>query len=98
VRGEREEMISNIEKTGPFVSFSGKFTGMRVPQSFTVSTNESGKILIQSDTRIGYIHIVEKAVKLTKPIKGGAYFVHLRQANISSSITDEEIAMIKSVL
>jgi hypothetical protein len=91
-------MISNIEKTGPFISLCGKFAGMRIPQSFTVCINEGGKILIQSDNRIGYIDITEKTVKLTKPIKGGAYFIHLGQANISSSITEEEIEMIRKVL
>lgn len=81
------------------LSFDGKFNGMRKTQDFIVypmhKENRNDRIMIQSDTRIGYIYFDSGDVILTPPRSGGSYSVHLIYAKKIDQLTREELARLK---
>lgn len=94
-------MIENIRKNiMGTVSFNGQFVGMRKAQDFIVypmhAGNEAHRAQIQSDTRIGWIDLRTGVVILSKPRAGGAYGVHLIGAPYNSTISAEELLMLKA--
>lgn len=69
-------MISNIRKNNMgTTSFNGKFSGMRKEQDFIVYPilNIKTTIMIQSDTRFGYIEIVTGVCTLSASHANGAH-------------------------
>ena len=84
-------MITNIRKNCMgTVSFDGKFDGMRKAQDFIVypmhAGNDTSTALVQSDTRIGRIHLSA----------GGSYGVHIAFAKPAGKLTGEELLLLKS--
>lgn len=81
------------------LSFEAKFNGMRKPQDFIVypmkAGNETGRILIQSDTRIGYIYLDSGKVSLCPPVSSGAYFSHLMLCAEVDTLDNSEMAGLK---
>jgi len=81
------------------ISFDGKFQGMRKPQEFIVYPIvdiEPTALLVQSDSRIGYIDLASGQVDLSKPHTGGAYFCHLVQRARVGTLNDEELFTLKA--
>jgi hypothetical protein len=93
-------MISGIRKNiMGTVSFDGKFPGMRKAQDFIVYPMKEWKecvVTIQSDTRIGFIHLETGTVTLSRPKPGGAYFVHLNGAAVVGRLDAEQLLMLKA--
>ena len=96
-------MISNIHKNCMgTVSFDAKFAGMRKPQDFIVypikAGDESGRIVIQSDTRIGLIDVESGKVWMSKPRAGGANFMHLPYGNTpyTDKLSQEDLFSLKA--
>jgi hypothetical protein len=81
------------------VSFEMKLPKMRISQEFSVypmSTNDT-KIMIQSNTRIGYIHLNSGLIQMTGSYQGGAYFYHLSfDLNDIEIITTEFLETLKN--
>lgn len=74
------------------VSFEMKLPKMRKSQEFIIypmSTNDT-KIMVQSDTRIGYIHLDSGLIQMTGSYSNGAYSYHL-----SFDLNDIEIMSIE---
>jgi hypothetical protein len=82
------------------ISFAAKFKGMRKPAEFIVypvkSEDDAGQILIQSDTRIGYVHLDTGAVWMSKPHAGGAYQHHLRERTLIDTLSAESLFDLKA--
>ncbi|MDE1828530.1 MAG: hypothetical protein KGH65_05210 [Candidatus Micrarchaeota archaeon] len=96
-------MLTNTRKNCMgTVSFDGKFDGMRKAQDFIVYPMHQGMeancAKIQSDTRIGFIHLKTGRVDLSKSHPGGAYGVHLIEATSAGTLTAEELLMLKSAI
>ncbi len=94
-------MISNIRKNCMgTVSFDGKFDGMRKAQDFIVypmhSGNQTETALVQSDTRIGRIHLSSGAVMMSPSRAGGSYNAHLMLCKPAGTLTSEELMMLKA--
>lgn len=95
-------MISNIHKNCMgTVSFDAKFAGMRKPQDFIVypikAGDESGRIVIQSDTRIGLIDVESGKVWMSKPRAGGANFMHLSmERSLIDKLSQEDLFNLKA--
>jgi hypothetical protein len=96
-----DKMISNIHRNCMgTTSFDAKFPGMRKAQDFIVypmhSGNDATKAMIQSDTRIGFIHMESGTITLSKPRAGGAYGVHLNGAQVVGRLSSENLLMLKA--
>ena len=94
-------MISNIRRNiMGTTSFDGLFPGMRKAQDFIVyPMKESAELAqIQSDTRIGFIHMETGTVTMSKPKPGGAYFIHLNGAQIIGRLSGEELLLLKAAI
>lgn len=96
-------MISNIHKNCMgTTSFDAKFAGMRKPQDFIVypikAGDESGRIVIQSATRIGLIDVESGKVWMSKPRAGGANFMHLPYGNTlcTDKLPQEDLFSLKA--
>jgi hypothetical protein len=81
-------------------SYDGKFDGMRKAQDFIVypfhAGNQTTAAKVQSDTRIGYVHLTTGAVLMSKSHASGAYGVHLVEAAHVGTLTGEELMLFKS--
>lgn len=85
------------------LDISAKLGSMRKPQDFVVypikkQIGPTDRILIQSDTRIGYVYLDSGEVHLSKPHSSGAYFPHLSEAQLVHTLTGEELLMLKTKL
>lgn len=94
-------MIKNIRKNClGTVSFDAKFRGLRKFADFIVypikAGDEPGRIVIQSDTRIGFIEVADGRVLLSKPHASGAYFHHLSGARYVDKLSPEDLLMLKA--
>lgn len=94
-------MITNIHKNRMgTVSFDGKFLGMRKPQEFVVYPIKAGddakRLLVQSDTRIGYIYLDSGNVDMSKPHVNGAYGIHLHEITRVGKLTQEDLFHLKA--
>ena len=94
-------MISNIHKNRMgTVSFDAKFTGMRKAQDFIVypvkGDDNAGRILIQSDTRIGYIYMDSGNISMSRPHPSGAYAVHLWECATIGKLPTEDLFSLKA--
>lgn len=94
-------MLTNIRKNCMgTVSFDGKFNGMRKSQDFIVypfhSGNQTESALIQSDTRIGRIHLTTGEVIMSPSRQGGSYNVHLMLCKPAGTLNSEELLMFKA--
>ena len=82
------------------VSFQAQFKGARKPTEFIVypikSDDDASTILIQSDTRIGRIHLTSGKVLMTKSISSGAYGCHLAQATVIDQLNTEDLFILKA--
>lgn len=76
-----------------------KFNGMRKEQDFIVypikNSDDANKIMIQSDTRIGYIYLDSGDISLCPPISSGAYSPHLLFIKTIDKINDDELVNLK---
>jgi len=93
-------MINNIRKNiMGTLSFDGKFNGMRKAQDFIVypmhSGNDTDKIMIQSNSRIGYIYLETGVVRMSPSVSGGAYAPHLMFAKDIDKLSTEDLAGLK---
>ena len=92
--------LSNI-KTNRMgtLSFDAKFKGMRKEQNFIVypihKGNNVDKIMIQSETRIGYLYLNTGDVIMSHPRSGGSYSPHLMFAKKIDQLDKEELAGFK---
>jgi hypothetical protein len=82
------------------ISFDGKFKGMRKSQQFDIYPAQGKDIshdfTIQSDTRIGYLNLCKKNVRLTPSVSGGAYSPHLSYFTLKEHVlSDNEVNMLK---
>ncbi len=96
-------MINNIRKNCMgTVSFDGRFDGMRKAQDFIVypmhAGNPTESALVQSDTRIGRIHLTTGEVIMSPSRQGGSYNVHLMLAKPAGTLTAEELLLFKSAI
>ena len=96
-------MISNIRRNiMGTTSFDGLFPGMRKAQNFTVypvkAEQDAGRVTVQSDTRIGFIHMETGTVTMSKPKPGGAYFVHLNGAQIIGTLPADDLLLLKAAI
>lgn len=94
-------MISNFKKNCMgTVSFDGKFDGMRKSQDFIVYPVKQGDqttaITIQSDTRIGMVHLGTGQVLLSPSRAGGSYGVHMALAKPAGTLSAETLLLLKS--
>jgi hypothetical protein len=94
-------MISNIHKNRMgTISFDGLFPGMRKAQDFIVypikAGDDGGRLLIQSDTRIGHIYLDTGRVSMSKPHPGGAYFIHLGECRTVGTLAQEDLFNLKA--
>lgn len=94
-------MITNIKRNCMgTVSFDGKFDGMRKAQDFIVypfhAGNQTIAAKVQSNTRIGMIHLTTGAVLMSKSHASGAYGVHLAEASHVGTLTGEELMLFKA--
>ncbi|MCR4304941.1 MAG: hypothetical protein NUV63_12095 [Gallionella sp.] len=84
------------------VSFNGKFAGMRKAQNFIVypmhSGNSTESALVQSNTRIGRIHLTTGEVLMSPSRQGGSYNVHLMLAKPADALSAEELLLFKSAI
>lgn len=84
------------------VAFEGKFLGMRKPQEFITypigKGDDKAKVKVQSDTRIGYIHLESGHVHLSASIKSGAYNHHLGYLNHAGKLRADELFSLKAQL
>lgn len=84
------------------VSFDAQFKGQRKPQDFVVYPLHSGnlaqQIKVQSDTRIGYISLLDGTVTMTRSIPGGAYQPHLATATPIDRLNAEELLNLKAAV
>ena len=80
-------------------SITAKFTNMRKEQDFIVypiqKTNSTDRIMIQSDTRIGYIYLSSGDVELCPPVSSGAYQPHLMFAKVVDKLSSDELVNVK---
>jgi hypothetical protein len=91
--------ISQLRKnTMGTMTFDGKFPGMRKAQDFIVYpiSNQTEDILIQSDTRIGRIHLTSGVVTMSPPRAGGSYNIHLMLAKQIDVLSAEDLLMLKA--
>lgn len=81
-------------------SFDAQFKSMRKAQDFIVYPIPSGetlnRILVQSDTRIGYIYLDDGRVALTPPVASGARGYHLPSRMHIDTLSAEEIFNLKA--
>jgi hypothetical protein len=94
-------MISNITKNRMgTVSFDAKFPGMRKVQDFIVYPIKEGdipgRILVQSDTRIGYIYFASGNVAMSRSHRGGAYATHLWECTTLCQLSAEDLFNLKA--
>lgn len=103
--GEREgkqmSQVTNVKKNCMgTVSFDGKFAGMRKPQDFIVypmhAGNQTSAVKVQSDTRIGIIHLDSGKVMMSPSRAGGSYGVHLALIKHSGTLSAEELFSLKA--
>lgn len=82
------------------VTFDGLFAGMRKVQEFDVYPIKAGEqpshLKVQSDTRIGYISLVDGAVEMAGPFSSGAYDQHLRKRKPIGQLSSEDLLLLKS--
>lgn len=94
-------MITNIHKNRlGTIDFEAKFAGMRKAQDFIVYPIKAGadasRLLVQSDTRIGYILLDTGAVWMSRPHSGGAYNHHLAEAALIDKLPAEDLFSLKA--
>lgn len=94
-------MITNIRKNRMgTVSFDGKFDGMRKAQDFIVypmhEGNQTAAAKVQSDTRIGMIHLETGEVLMSPSRAGGSYGVHLAFAKPAGKLNAEDLLALKA--
>lgn len=94
-------MISNFKRNCMgTIDFTAQFKGMRKAQSFIVypvkSGDDTGQLLIQSDTRIGYIKLDTGTVWMSRPHAGGAYSHHLAERAIIDKLDTEDLFSLKA--
>lgn len=78
--------------------FEGKFPGMRKAQEFIVypMAAKAEDAQIQSDTRIGRIHLATGEVLMSAPAAGGAYGRHLATAKVIAKLDAEALLLFKA--
>jgi hypothetical protein len=83
-------------------SFNGKFDGMRKAQDFIVypfhAGNQTVAAKIQSNTRIGMIHLETGSVMLSPSRVGGSYGVHLALAKPAGKLSAECLFSLKAAI
>jgi len=93
-------MLTNFRKNCLGTTcFDAQFKGMRKAQDFDVyplSGTEVVQILVQSETRIGYINLKTGVVKMTKGFPGGAFNRHLAMATDIDKLNEEELFTLKT--
>lgn len=94
-------MIKNLHKNCMgTVSFDAKFPGMRKEQDWVCyplkGDDNAGRILVQSDTRIGYIYLDSGNVALSRPHPSGAYSVHLWEVATVGTLSAEDLLTLKA--
>jgi len=94
-------MISNFKKNCMgTVDFDGKFNGMRKVQTFIVYPMHSGeqtdRLTVQSDTRIGMIRLSDGKVIMSPSRPSGSYGIHLALAEYAGQLSAEELLLLKS--
>lgn len=84
------------------LDITAKLGSMRKPQEFVVypvkEHDTVERILIQSDTRIGWVYLKTGEVKLSKPHSSGAYNHHLPEATLIHTLSAEDLLMLKTKL
>lgn len=90
-------MITHTTKDALGFSFTAQFPGMKVPQEFTVYPVKAGQpLLIQSDTRIGYVYHHGR-VELAGPYREGAFQPHLAFRQHVCTLTPEQMQPIEGM-
>ena len=94
-------MITNLKRNRlGTTDFTAQFKGMRKAQSFIVYPIKAGddatQLLVQSDTRIGYIRLDTGIVWMSKPHASGAYSHHLAERAIIDKLTQEDLFSLKA--
>lgn len=94
-------MITNLKRNNlGTASFDGRFAGMRKAQDFIIYPVASGqsaeRLLVQSDTRIGFICMKTGEVQLAGPYPSGAYQPHLGMRKPAGSLSGEELLLLKA--
>jgi len=92
--------IENIKKNClGTIDLTAKFSGMRKPQDFIVypikSIDDTDKVMIQSDTRIGYIRLSSGEIELCPPVSSGAYSPHLMFIKVIDKLSQDELLDLK---
>lgn len=96
-------MIDGIRKNCMgTVSFDGKFDGMRKAQDFIVyplhAGNQTTAAKVQSDTRIGMIHLETGEILMSPSRAGGSYGVHMALAKPAGKLSAESLLALKSAI
>jgi hypothetical protein len=82
------------------ITFEGQFDGMRKPQEFIVyplhAGDEAKRLKIQSDTRIGFVHLADGEVVLSPPSPSGAHNRHLVQSRPAGRLSGEALLNLKT--
>jgi hypothetical protein len=81
------------------LDITAKFNGMRKAQEFIVypikADDSPNRLLVQSDSRIGYIYLNSGVVEMSPARSGGSYAPHLMFRKVIDNLSTEEIAGIK---
>lgn len=93
-------MLSNFRKNSMgTVSFDGQFEGMRKPQDFDVyplnGDSDPEKLVIQSDTRYGWLFLEDGKVFMSPSVSSGAYRQHLVKGKYLTPISAAELKSLK---
>lgn len=96
-------MISNIRKNNMgTVSFDGLFKPQRQAQDFIVyprhTGHRTGRIMVQSDKRIGHVDLTTGDVTLSPSRPGGSYGQHLPLATPVGALSAEELFNLKAAI
>lgn len=94
-------MISMIRKNRMgTISFDGMFAPQRKTQDFVVypvkASDDAGRIMIQSDKRIGYIDMQNGNVDLSPSRAGGSYSPHLMLVQRVGKLSTEDLFNLKA--
>jgi hypothetical protein len=94
-----KEIKGNIMGTTSIVM---KLKGMRKFQSFIVypvNSNDIDRIIIQSDTRIGYLYTKTGLMTITKSFPNGAYAPHLAMEELKEyTLSSEQLKELKTAI
>jgi hypothetical protein len=96
-------MITNLRKNVMgTICFDGQFKSMRKTQKYVAYPLHAGdptdRLLVQSETRIGYIKFDDGQVTMSPSRAGGSFSIHLHRAVPAGTLTAQELFNVKAAV